>query len=385
MVSPVVAYPVRCPTCNSITTEGAIKGAGTYPERRYRCPTCWEAVNPVAYDELLAKHQKWIEAQKKKNPEFNVKVHISYDNSKGCAKKLKYKFVDHQTQKVLMEGITDEKGYTEKFTADKPVDIEVIAIRRNNNKEWEEKNIGRVFTSKTEDYVDRISLRKGRIFFDIRYVNSVKDKTQSFIKAAETLKRRNISYNMNRYQGDVWWSFDVTTECDIQSKWEELAKLQEESDLEIQEGHLLTHATKGDKPGLTFAEIGCNQDGTLTIDEIKKLPLLKWSIHSELYLYGCRTGLKLSNENNKTMADAFFEAQNIKTVIAQKGYGYFSYRPKYYVAIDDDINDTKDIYLWAFNRGLNVTKINAAAVKYISAGLEQGDGLAIAPYRRSRY
>jgi hypothetical protein len=273
---------------------------------------------------------------------------------------VKYRLVERGNhQNVLAEGKTDVRGMTERVFTSKSKEVDVLITRLNDKQEEEEKTIEyvRIVTEACtcrKDYIKVVEIKRGRIFFDIRYVNEEKDEVRSFIKAAETQKRiAERKHRYDKYKGDLWWSFPVTTECGITTQWERLAKLQQKADMEIEEGHLFTHATKDGedgKPGLTFAKkSGCAQDGTFTPDEIKKLPPLMWSSTSILWLYGCRTGLPLPSEKGETIADAFFSGQKtMKTVIALKGFGYFSYNLESYEAIASDINDTKDIYLWAF-------------------------------------
>jgi hypothetical protein len=218
----------------------------------------------------------------------------------------------------------------------------------------------------------------------MRYIHPVKDAAESFKKAAETIKRGAVLADRNR--GDVWWSFDVTTECDIKNKWQELFDLQQKADMEVEEGHILTHASKNeltsDVAGLELAGgIGCTEDGTLTFREIDGLPKLKWSRSSTLYLYGCRTGLPIPKENNATMADAFFMGQDsVKTVIGERGKSYFSYKKEHYVRIDDNKSDTKDIYLLAFDRSENAQGGNINRL----IGNITGNFKAISPYIKRR-
>lgn len=383
-----MAKPFLCPACNTVTTPGAVEWGRT---KGYRprsdgviCSLCGNFPQAVSYDNYskAAAHA----AEEKKV--YDQQVLICYkEGTKGSVKNISYKLIEHYSKNVLKEGKTDEKGLTERITTEKTEAVDVIVLRRNNAKELVEKTIGSFKTDTRKDSIEVVEMHRGSIFFDIRYVNPIKDPAQSFIKAAETLKKET---HFDKYRGDVWWSFDVTTECDIKDKWRELFDLQQETGMEIEEGHILTHASKNEMdsgvPGLEFAKrLGCSdEDGTLSADEIKKLQKLKWSVSSKLFLYGCRTGLPVAKNDTQTMADYFFNIQSVKTIVAQKGYGYFSYNKDSYVAISSKADDASAIYLWAFNRGLNVSKLNSAVARYISVGLESGDGKAIPPYIRSR-
>jgi len=328
---------------------------------------------------------------KKQQKTYDEQVILTYRYSftDDRAKNAKYKLVEKNTGKILAEGWTDDRGMTERVCTEKPEYVDIIIIRPNEKKQEEEKNISMFKTNdKKESYYIAI-VGKGRIFFDIRYVNPEKDAAKSFIKAAETQKRKAWARGFDEYnEGDVWWSFEVTTECDITTAWQKIYDLQQRYDMKIEEGHIFTHASKnGDLTGLTFATIGCTEDGTLSLAEIKNLPKLKWSNNSTLFLYGCRTGLHISEKDNRSIADVFFENQDINTTKALMGYGYFSYSPTTYQAIADVVGDTKDIYLLAYNRRQNISKYKAALGK---AGREDrvdigtGEGFAMPQYTRSR-
>ena len=378
-----MAKPVLCPTCNTITTQQAIDG--TYRPAVNRCPTCWHFMDPVAYNRLAAQPR----SQKETKVTYDEQVQLLYSGTNIIAKDVKYKLLEKGTGKVLVEGKTNDKGLTERVSTETPENIEMIVIRVNENKSDEEKSVtAYIRTNDKKDSVSMVYIQRGRVYFDIRYVNSVKDKAQSFIKAAETIKRKAGLRGFDKYKGDVWWSFDVTTECDITERWQELFALLQEYDMEVEEGHILTHASKsgedGDRSGLEF--VGCTEDGTLTRKEIEKMPKLKWSKASTLYLYGCRTGLPVSkssvaNNMMDSVADSFFLAQDVKTVEALRGYGYFSYSPTTYQAIADNVNDTRDIYLLAYKRGLNVNKLNSGLAKI---KMDMGDDSLINPYVRRR-
>jgi hypothetical protein len=154
--------------------------------------------------------------------------------------------------------------------------------------------------------------------------------------------------------------------------------------MEVEEGHILTHASiDSDHTGLNMATIGCTEDGTLTRNEIEKMPKLKWTKRSStLYLYGCRTGLPVSGSDANSIADSFFLSQDVKWIVALRGFGYFSYSPTAYQQIADSIDDTRDIYLLAYMRARNVSKFNALTNRYID--WESGDGSLIEPYTRRR-
>jgi len=320
---------------------------------------------------------------------YDEQVLIQYQGAREPAKNLKYKLVGRDSKTVLKEGKTDEKGKTERITTEKAEAVEVFVIRLDSDKKYSERKVGYFWTNDRKDSVHVIQVLRGRIFFDIRYVHPTKDAAQSFIKAAETLQR-DAQGLVDKYRGDVWWSFDVTCEEDIKIKWKELKELQEEADREIKRGHILTHASIDGKAGLDFEVrevFGCSskEDGTLDYTEIRNLPELRWSSSSQLIIHSCRSGLPAPSQSNKTIADAFFEGQSsLKYVEAMKGRSYFSYNPKTYVEIKSNVNDMANIYLLAFNRMRNVSDTNAALTKYVSPGWEKGDLSALPTYTRMR-
>ncbi|MDR2092960.1 MAG: hypothetical protein LBP58_06560 [Azoarcus sp.] len=321
-----------------------------------------------------------------------------YGRTTESAKNLKYRLFEKDTNNLLAEGRTDDQGATKRVVTEGPKHLEIFIFRATDDQkgEWKKVNDAYLTTSEYKDSKEMAYIPKGHVFFDIRYINAIKDPAQSFKKAAETVKRKTRGGgSFDKYRSDVWWSFDVTSECDIKARWEELAKLLQEFNMEVQEGHIFTHANKQDpkNAGLEFAEVvGCDQDATLKLREIEKMPKLKWSNRSILYLYGCRSGIPIdppginpfSEYNSLRIADYFFENQDMSRIVALQGFGYFSYSPTVYQRIADDVNDTRDIYLAAFRRMRNVSDSNAWCVKHIRDDCERGDLTLIEPYTRTR-
>jgi len=387
--------PILCPSCSTVTTPGAVEWGRTNGYRPRTdgapiCHTCGNLVHSVSYTEGRGPS---VGVSPKEKDKYDQQVLIRYkDGTRDPVKGISYKLIEHASKKALKEGETDEKGLTGRVTTEKPEAVDVIVLRLNDERQWVEKNIGSVRTDTRQDSIEAVEMYRGRIFFDFRYVNAVSDKPRSFIHAANTIRRKAQSY-VDKYRGDVWWAFEITTECEMTSKWQVIYNLQQEADMEVQEGHILTHASKavwppGAKSGLEFApREECNKDATLTMREILALPKLKWSSSSSLHLYGCRTGLPVYGWGDKTMGHAFFEGQDtVKTVTALKGYGYFSYSATTYQVISDDPNDKRDIYLLAYNRRKNVDLTNVGKI-WIGMKLEHdnieelesGDGSLIAP------
>jgi hypothetical protein len=154
-------------------------------------------------------------AQEQSKLKYDEQVLIQYNEKREPAKNVKYKLIERNSMKVLQEGKTNERGLTERLTTEKQLPVDVIVFRLNDDRQEVEKNIGSFWTNDRKDSIEVININRGRIFFDIRYVNPAKDKAESFIKAAETIKKQSY---YDKYRGDVWWSFDVTTECDIKEK-----------------------------------------------------------------------------------------------------------------------------------------------------------------------
>jgi hypothetical protein len=316
---------------------------------------------------------------------YDEQVRILYNETNDPAKGVKYRLIEKGTGKILAEGKTDKQGLTERVsTGGESKDVSIQVIRLNDDRKEEEKDAGVCKTNDQKDSIHDVKIWRGQIYFDFRYVHPVKDKAKSFIHAAETTKRKTKSYGKaDEYRGDVWWSFEVTCEDDIKMKWQELHDLQQEVDMEAEEGHIFTHATKGNKSGLSFEDdpqYGCGIDSILTSTEIRSLPKLKWSNSSSLWLYSCRSGLALPNEGGKSIADVFFDAQNsVKAVIALRGYGYFSYSSTEYQEIASDEKDMRDVYLLAFRRTQNVSKLNAG-LYHLNKNWDTGSLVVIPPY-----
>jgi hypothetical protein len=199
---------------------------------------------------------------------FDAQFRLRYIEGGGPpAENVKYKLVETKTQKILKEGTTNEDGLTEQIFTDNPEEVNVIVIRKNDDRLDEEKNVGTFKTNDKKDSCEDVFILRGRIFFDFRYVNSVRDKAQSFIKAAETRKRKTMASSVfDKRKGDVWWSFIITTECEMKTQWQTLFDLQQETEMLVEQGHLFTHASKDttnpeNKSGLLFAgHTGCSED-----------------------------------------------------------------------------------------------------------------------------
>ena len=351
------ANAVKCPSCNTVTTKGAIEWGRTkgWPLRTDapRCPTCGH-MTPGAPSE-------WKEPNPKPQEIYDEQVLLRYRETNEPARKVKYKLVERRTGKVLAEAQTDEQGLTERVTTEKAEHLDIFVYRLDENQNEVEKSVDSFAKTNTSpDSLRTEYIYRGRIFFDMRYKNDEKDKPQSFIKAAETQKRKAAFRGFDKYRGDIWLTFIVTTENDLKTAWQNIYDLQQKYDIEVHEGAVFTHARAGfhnvDSPGLTFAPDG--EGEKLNFQEIANLPKLKWTKSSTLYLYGCNTGAFGSLVDTTSIADVFFYNQEVKTVKSQMGFSYFSYSETSYVEIADRIDDDKDIYLLTFIRRRNVMWAN---------------------------
>jgi len=332
------------------------------------------------------KKQEKPEEQEKPQVRFDERVKLVYQETNEPAKKVKYELLQKNTGSVLASGQTDDDGLTERVFTDKQEDIELVVYRLGESKTEEKKTVSAFIKTNTNaESIRTVQIYRGRIFFDMRYMNSTKDKPKSFYKVAETQKRKAASRGFDKYRGDIWLTYEVTYERDMKAAWQNVYELQQKYDMEVQDGLLVTHASTAifisKNAGLEFKEEG--NDKTLTLQEIADLQKLKWTNSSTLQLYGCNTGNDLSYVDTATIADVFFNTQKVKTVKAQKGYSYFSYREHTYVQIDSDPYDERDIYLLTFVRAQAVNFGNAVLQK-INPVLETGDLSVLPFYVRNR-
>jgi uncharacterized Zn-binding protein involved in type VI secretion len=291
--------------------------------------------------------------QQEKLPVYDEQVRLiyvdSYSGAEKHAENVEYELFSGSTGKVLTQGKTDSNGLTERFSTSQPEQLEVIVYRSN-----EGKKVGVCTTNNTDASVYDIHIPKGHLFFDIHY--KVRDK--AFSRAARTERINAVKYNRYKKEnGDDWLSFEISTEADFKQAWSKIFAMQQELDMEIQEGHIYSHASLSflgiaKTAGLEFRE-SPGEDGTLGFDEIFRLERLKWTKTSELHLYGCRSG-RFDFKENRAAVDAFFERQaSVKWVWGQTGYSFFSSNPNTFVPIEEDPNCQADVYLWAFWRKRN--------------------------------
>jgi hypothetical protein len=178
-----------------------------------------------------------------------------------------------------------------------------------------------------------------RIYFAIYY--DVADN--AFKRAADTW----IAENVGQQSGsEVVLMKPVKTEADFRDSWAAVAQEAQLPGRGVMEGHLFTHASKGDtEDGLEF--IRQQPDGTLGQSELALLPKLNWETEGRLVLHGCNTGLK--GTRGWAPAEELAKGQGVKTV-GQSGYSYFSRDSSRYLEIDAA---SGKVYLWAYRRGKN--------------------------------
>lgn len=183
------------------------------------------------------------------------------------------------------------------------------------------------------------------IYFIIYYI---KDGDDGAFKKAATTRQMLIRAKLDPDDNSLILLYPVTTGHDFKSCWQDIKDHQKETISLIKEGHIFSHASKGEtEDGLEFFHSD-EQDGTINYEEIIELPSLSWSINSTLTLYGCNTGLT-GSVRDFSIADVFHERQKTK-IIAQRGYAYFSEQEDTYTKTSID---SLSIFLWAYNRGQN--------------------------------
>ncbi len=178
-----------------------------------------------------------------------------------------------------------------------------------------------------------------RIYFTIYY--DVADN--AFKRAAETWVAENVGPQCGL---EVVLMKPVRTEADFRDSWAAVAQEAQLPGRGVMEGHLFTHASKGDtEDGLEFTSQ--QPDGTLGQSELALLPKLNWETEGKLVLHGCNTGLK--GTRGWAPAEELAKGQGVKTV-GQSGYSYFSRDSSVYQEIDAA---SVKVYLWAYRRGKN--------------------------------
>ena len=139
----------------------------------------------------------------------------------------------------------------------------------------------------------------------------------------------------------------VATETDFNRAWQSIADRAAAEGLQVIEGLVASHASKGSpNDGLEFRR-GESDDGTLSQSEALALPKLPWAADGQLTLTGCNTGL--AGTRGWTPASVFARGQGVKTV-GMAGYGYFSTNKCTYSEISPN---SQTVYLWAYKRARN--------------------------------
>lgn len=198
---------------------------------------------------------------------------------------------------------------------------------------------------KNSIHVEKISTKI--VYFIIYYI---KNNDDGAFKRAATTRKRLIEEKIKKDENSTILLYPTTTGQGFKSCWQDIKNYQKNNVSLIKEGHIFSHASKGEtEDGLEFFHSE-EQDGTISYDEIIDLPVLTWSKDSSLTLYGCNTGMS-GSVRDFSIADAFHEKQKTK-IIAQKGYAYFSKLEDRYMKIS---SDSSSIFLWAYNRGQNST------------------------------
>lgn len=340
---------------------------------------------------------------------YNVQValilHDVKDGTERPAAFVDYRLVNKESGQILTEGKTDEDGLTERIHTKTKIQVNIVLLKlyaktvqlRGDTVYYADSAPLSADTCTTfpekQLHVHEVLIKRGRIYFDFRYVNPIKDSGRSFIRAADTAKRENFmlgkdGFGTNPHQRNQWMSFEFTTEYDFKRKWALLYSIQKDLGMLIEQGHIFSHATgegleyAGGQTDLIYGSSGSfamtaerirGEDGTLKCDEIPNLEKLDWSKSSRLWLYGCRTGGEVPgvDYNKEIIADCFFANQpSLKEVRGEKGSSFFSRSNKNHGWILPGYNT---VYLLSFDRGPN-----AFAAK------TQATGKRIPPYIRSR-
>lgn len=139
----------------------------------------------------------------------------------------------------------------------------------------------------------------------------------------------------------------VRTETDFKNAWARIREQARKTGMPVIQGHVFSHASKGDSAdGLEFKGSDVD-DGTLTQAEIMSLPALPWADDGLLTLAGCNSGLL--GTRGWAPARVFAQTQKV-TTIGQSGYAYFSTSKDRYVKITPG---SQTVYLWAYKRASN--------------------------------
>jgi hypothetical protein len=207
---------------------------------------------------------------------------------------------------------------------------------------------------KNSIYDCKVELKK--IFF-IFYFKKAGDDG-AFERAAKT--RNNELSNSDKYskeKGDLILLWPVTSAEEFKKKWENVSNLQKNSLYRVEEAHLYTHASLGERiDGLEFSPSFTNtgalsEDGTVSHEELEALPKILWTKNSKIVLYGCNTGNTSSvYGKKKSVATVLHDAQKPLQTLAQDGYAYFSTDKNKYIRA---IGTPDKLYLWAYKRGKN--------------------------------
>ena len=207
--------------------------------------------------------------------------------------------------------------------------------------------------TKNSCYIANIEARL--IYFIFYYIKDGDDKA---FERAGTTRYNLIKEKTKKENNTLILSFPIKTSAEFKSAWDKIKNMQKEKLSLIKEGHIFSHASKGEsEDGLEFLASN-SEDGTISYDEILSLPRLSWAKDATLTLYGCNSGIS-GEARDLSIAELFSESQ--KTIVCgQKGYAYFSESDIEYKKIS---TTSKVVYLWAYKRGQNSVFGNGFKIK----------------------
>ena len=105
---------------------------------------------------------------------FDEQVRLLYNEAGNPpVANMRYRLIDKNTQIILEAGKTDNNGLTQRASTDKPVELEIAIARLNQNRVEEYKVIDVCRTNDVPNSRKEVLIYRGRLFFDIRYLNPV--------------------------------------------------------------------------------------------------------------------------------------------------------------------------------------------------------------------
>jgi hypothetical protein len=179
----------------------------------------------------------------------------------------------------------------------------------------------------------------------------------AFKIAAETwapIMMQTVGFNAER---DILLLREAGSETKFKKVWREIHEETLRKRAIVIEGHLFTHASKGDETdGLEFRDDDEN-DGTLSRSEMANLQQLPWHpSFGLLTLEGCLTGVRegILGDRGWCPAEEFAKRQKV-TTFGQLGKATFSTKLERFepVEFDDETIISDRLFLQAYNKGIN--------------------------------